>query len=161
MSQHSAGILLYRFRDGRLELLLGHPGGPFFARKDEGVWSIPKGLREDGEDLLQTARREFGEETGFAVDGQFLELGSARMRSGKTVHVWALEKDVDADRAVSNHFEMEWPRGSGRVRSYPEMDRAAWFPLTEARTRIFPGQRVFLDRLLAQIGYTEGDGAAN
>ncbi len=151
MSQISAGILLFRFREQALQVFLAHPGGPFFAHKDNRVWSIPKGLCEDGEDLLETAKREFREETGFAVDGAFIPLGSLRLPSRKLVHAWALEKDVDAAGMVSNTFEMEWPRHSGRIREYPEMDRAAWFPVAEARIKIAPGQVGFIDRLVARI----------
>lgn len=152
MSVVSAGVLLFRRTGSELEVLLAHPGGPFWANRDEGAWSVPKGLTEDGESLLATARREFHEETGFEVDGEFIPLGNARMHSGKQVHVWALEHDVDAGRAVSNLFEMEWPRGSGIVRQYPEMDRAAWFRLPEARIRIMAGQLVFLARLVEATG---------
>ncbi len=151
MSQTSAGILLFRLRQQELEVFLAHPGGPFFAHKDDGVWSIPKGLCEEGEDLLETAKREFREETGFAVDGAFIALDSLRLPSRKLVYAWALEKDVDAAGMISNTFEMEWPRHSGRIREYPEMDRAAWFPVTEARIKIAPGQAEFIDRLVARI----------
>ncbi len=152
MSKTSAGILLFRFNAQALEIFLAHPGGPFFEHKDDGVWSIPKGLCEDNEDLLETAKREFQEETGFAVDGAFIELGSLRLPSGKLVHAWALEKDVDAGRMVSNSFEMEWPRHSGQIREYPEMDRAAWFSLAGARIKIARGQAEFIDRLVSRIG---------
>ncbi len=151
MSQISAGILLFRLPQKALEVFLAHPGGPFFAHKDDGVWSIPKGLCEDDEDLLETAKREFQEETGFAVDGAFIALGSLRLPSRKLVHAWALEKDVDAAGMISNTFAMEWPRHSGQVREYPEMDRAAWFPVAQARIKIAPGQAEFLDRLVARI----------
>ena len=147
----SAGILLFRFEQQTPQVFLAHPGGPFFKHKDEGVWSIPKGLREDDEDLLETARREFQEETGFPVDGDFIALGSLRLPSGKLVHAWALEKDVDATGMISNTFEMEWPRRSGQIREYPEMDRAAWFPMAEARIKIAPGQAEFIDRLVTRI----------
>jgi predicted NUDIX family NTP pyrophosphohydrolase len=152
VSKTSAGILLFRFDAQALEIFLAHPGGPFFEHKDDGVWSIPKGLCEDNEHLLETAKREFQEETGFAVDGAFIELGSLRLPSGKLVHAWALEKDVDAGRIVSNSFEMEWPRHSGQIREYPEMDRAAWFRLPEARIKIARGQAEFIDRLLSKMG---------
>ena len=155
MSVHSAGILLFRFRRHKLEVLLAHPGGPFFENRDEGVWSIPKGLCEGSESLLQTATREFEEETGFAVAGNFIELGKARMKSGKIVHAWALELDIDASKVVSNTFQMEWPRHSGQIREYPEMDRAAWFDLVEARGKIAAGQAGFIDRLVRRIGYRD------
>ncbi|MGB5299054.1 MAG: NUDIX domain-containing protein [Thiogranum sp.] len=158
MSVQSAGILLFRFKRKKLEILLAHPGGPFFEHRDEGVWSIPKGLCEDNESLLDTARREFQEETGFAVDGNFTGLGKLRLKSGKIVHAWALEYDIDATSMVSNTFEMEWPRHSGQVREFPEMDRAAWFDLVEARLKITKGQAGFIDRLVASIDYFSSDG---
>jgi predicted NUDIX family NTP pyrophosphohydrolase len=152
MSVHSAGILLFRYSGQALEVLLAHPGGPFFENKDEGVWSIPKGLCENNESLLETAKREFAEETGFAVDGNFIGLGKLRLRSGKIVHAWALEHDIDVTEMVSNSFQMEWPRHSGQIREFPEMDRAAWFGLVEARLKIASGQAPFLDRLVASLG---------
>lgn len=155
MSVQSAGILLFRFKRKKLEILLAHPGGPFFENKDEGVWSIPKGLCEDNESLLETARREFEEETGFAVNGDFIGLGQLRLKSGKIVHAWALEYDIDATKMVSNSFEMEWPRHSGQIREFPEMDRAAWFGLVEARSKIAKGQAAFIDWLVASIDYTD------
>jgi predicted NUDIX family NTP pyrophosphohydrolase len=144
---HSAGILLFRFRDRRLEVLLGHPGGPLWAHRDEGAWSIPKGLCRPGETPLAAAQREFREETGFSVQGRFTALGSACQRSGKIVHAWALEKNIDASRVTSNTFSLEWPRDSGNIGSWPELDRAAWFDLPTARVKISAGQAVFLDRL--------------
>jgi predicted NUDIX family NTP pyrophosphohydrolase len=158
MSVQSAGILLFRYRRKELEILLAHPGGPFFENKDEGVWSIPKGLCEHNESLLETAGREFEEETGFAVDGDFIGLGKLRLNSGKVVHAWALEFDIDATRAVSNSFEMEWPRHSGQIKEFPEMDKAAWFGLAEARRKIAKGQAGFIDRLVASIDYASPDG---
>ncbi len=152
MKQVSAGVLLFRRAAGLLEVLLAHPGGPFWAGRDAGVWSVPKGLVEAGESLLDTARREFREETGFDVDGDFIALGSTQLASGKEVHVWALEQDVDATLAVSNEFDLEWPKGSGIVRRYPEMDRAAWLSLAEARRRIAGGQLIFLERLAVETG---------
>jgi predicted NUDIX family NTP pyrophosphohydrolase len=154
MSVQSAGILLFRFSGKALEVLLAHPGGPFFEKRDAGVWSIPKGLCENNESLLETARREFAEETGFAVDGNFIGLGKLRLRSGKIVHAWALEHDLDVTKMVSNSFQMEWPRHSGQIREFPEMDRAAWFGLGEARLKIASGQAEFLDRLVASISHT-------
>jgi predicted NUDIX family NTP pyrophosphohydrolase len=153
MDLHSAGVLLYRFNRQRLEVLLAHPGGPYFENRDDGVWSIPKGLRENNEELLDTARREFEEETGTAVDGHFIALGTVRLRSGKTVYAWALEKDVDASTMVSNTFQMEWPRHSGQIREYPEMDMSAWFSLQEARVKITAGQLPFIDRLVEVIKF--------
>ena len=158
MSVQSAGILLFRFKQKKLELLLAHPGGPFFEHEDEGAWSIPKGLCEGNESLLETARREFQEETGFAVDGSFIELGELRLSSGKIVHAWALEYDIDATKMVSNSFEMEWPRHSGQIMEFPEMDKAAWFDLVEARLKIAKGQAGFIDRLIARIDYVSPGG---
>lgn len=155
MILHSAGILLYRISQLQLQVFLAHPGGPYFEGRDEGVWSIPKGLREAGEDLLVTARREFFEETGFRVDGYFIELGTVRLRRDKIVHAWALEGDVDAQKSVSNTFSMEWPKHSGRFQEFPEMDRAGWFTMATAREKISSAQNAFLDRLvkyLADIG---------
>lgn len=154
MIPHSAGILLYRFSQQRLEVFLAHPGGPYFEHKDDGFWSIPKGLREEGEDLLFTAKREFHEETGFSVDGQFVELGTVRLRSGKIVHAWALEGDVDAKKMVSNTFELEWPKHSGRMQEYPEMDRAGWFDLDTAKIKITNGQLALLNRLAEYLANT-------
>jgi predicted NUDIX family NTP pyrophosphohydrolase len=148
-AKRSAGILLYRRSgDGALEVLLVHPGGPFWAKKDLGAWSIPKGEYEDGEDALAAARREFAEELGSsASDGELVALGEVRQKSGKVVTAWALEGDIDADTVTSNTFTMEWPPRSGRTREFPEVDRAAWFGLDEARERILPAQAPLLDRL--------------
>jgi len=153
MKKHSAGILLYRFRDKKLEVMLVHPGGPFWAKKDEGSWSIPKGLIEKGEDPLEAAKREFKEETGFEVDGQFIDLGKLRQPSGKIVQAWALEKDLDVTETVSNKFTIEWPRGSGRVQEYPEVDRAGWFDIKQAKKKILKGQIGFIDRLIKALNY--------
>jgi len=157
---HSAGILLYRFQNQQLQVMLVHPGGPFWAKKDLGAWSIPKGLIEENESILDAAKREFREETGFAVDGRFIELGSLKQPSKKIVHAWALEKDLDTTKVVSNSFEMEWPRNSGMVQEFPEIDAAAWFSIEEARHRIFKGQVRFLDILensLAQTSHPRKD----
>jgi predicted NUDIX family NTP pyrophosphohydrolase len=143
----SAGILLYRSTPSGLEVLLVHPGGPFWARRDRGAWSIPKGEVDEGEDLLAAARRELREETGFSAEGRALPLGEVRQRGGKRVHAWAVEGDADPVALESNTFELEWPPRSGRVRSFPEVDRAAWFGLEEARERILSGQVPFLDAL--------------
>ena len=151
MTATSAGILLYRHTHGGFEVLLVHPGGPFWAHKDLGAWSIPKGLPDEGEELLAAARREFHEETGFTADGPASPLGQVRQANGKTVHAWAIEGDVDAGQVKSNTFQMEWPRGSGRMRAFPEVDRAGWFPPDEARRRIIPAQAAFLDALDASL----------
>jgi predicted NUDIX family NTP pyrophosphohydrolase len=148
----SAGILPWRRRDGRVEVLLGHPGGPFFARKDEGHWTVIKGEIVPGEDPVAEARREFAEETGLAPpDGPLTELGQIRQKSGKVVRAWAVEGDVDPTASVSNTFEMEWPPRSGRVQSFPEIDRVAWFDPPEARRRIKAAQAPFLDRLESSL----------
>lgn len=148
MSQHSSGLLLYRFRDGCLQVLLVHPGGPFWAKKDEGAWSIPKGLVNEGESPQAAARREFFEETGFSADGEFIDLGEIRQPSRKVVHAFALEGDLDETKAASNSFSLEWPKGSGIVRDYPEIDRAGWLDMATARKKILKGQAAFLDRLI-------------
>jgi predicted NUDIX family NTP pyrophosphohydrolase len=147
----SAGILLFRKRDGRLEVLLGHPGGPFFARKDEGSWTVLKGEADPGEELQAVARREFAEETGSQPpDGTMLELGEIRQKGGKTVVAWALAGDLNPTTARSNTFEMEWPPRSGRRRAFPEIDRVEWFDLETARKKILPAQVPLLDGLERQ-----------
>jgi predicted NUDIX family NTP pyrophosphohydrolase len=162
MPLHSAGILLYRFTNKKLELLLAHPGGPYWANRDEGVWSIPKGLFDQEELPLEAAKREFKEETGLEVDGAFIPLGELKQPGGKIVHAWALEKDVDASNIVSNTYAVEWPYKSGKWRRYPEVDRAGWFSLEEARQKILKGQRGFLDRLLQRLnGDSSGNGPDN
>jgi predicted NUDIX family NTP pyrophosphohydrolase len=144
----SAGLLLHRIRDGRREVLLGHMGGPFWARKDEGAWSILKGEYAEGEDPLAAARREFEEETGSAAPaGAALELGEVRQSSGKRVTAWAVEGDFDPSTLRSNTFEIEWPPRSGRMREFPEIDRAAWFDTATARTKLVRAQTAFVDRL--------------
>ena len=147
----SAGLLLYRIVDGEIEVLLGHPGGPFWMRKDEGAWTIPKGLIASGEVPLAAAQREFAEETGHDPKGEAVPLGSARQPGGKIVHVWATEGDFDPADLKSNTFEMEWPPRSGRRQSIPEIDRAAWFGIAEARKKILKGQALFIDRLLQAL----------
>lgn len=145
----SAGLLLYRRRGGGVEVLLGHMGGPFWARKDAGAWSIPKGEYGDGEDPLAVACREFEEETGHPVPATaFVDLGEIRQRAGKVVRVWAAEGDLDPATVVSNTFTLEWPPRSGRTAEFPEIDRAAWFDLAAARDKIVQGQVTALDRLL-------------
>lgn len=148
----SAGILLFRRRGAGIEVLLGHPGGPFHAAHDLGAWTIPKGEAEPDEELLAVARREFHEETGSPVPaGPLLALGGVDQRSGKHVIAWAVEGDLDADTACSNTFTLEWPPHSGRVRQFPEIDRFAWFDEPEARRRILAAQASFLDRLVAAL----------
>ena len=151
MPKTSAGVLLYRRGPGGLEVLIGHMGGPFWARKDDGAWSIPKGEYDEGEATESVARREFEEELGSPVPAADLTpLGEVRA-SGKVLTVWAAEGDLDAQACTSNTFELEWPPRSGRVQEFPEIDRAAWVPVDVARTKLVKGQVPFLDRLLAQL----------
>ena len=149
----SAGVLLYRRRGTRTEVFLVHPGGPFWARKDEGAWSVPKGLVDPDEEELAGARREFTEETGFDAGGTGTEhdLGSFRQPSGKRVHVWAIEGDCDPAQLESNLFEMEWPPKSGRTASFPEVDRGSWFERAEALLKIVSGQRPILEKFYAEL----------
>lgn len=143
----SAGLLLFRRRGGVLELFLAHPGGPFWEGRDAGAWTIPKGVVDDGEALLDAARREFGEETGVRADGPFLPLGSVRQKAGKYVHAWAWEGDADAATVTSNTMQTEWPRGSGRWLTFPEVDRCAWYAPDAARVKLNAAQAAFVDRL--------------
>ncbi len=151
MAKTSAGLLMFRRRGGEPEVLLVHPGGPFWAHKDNGAWSIPKGEVEAGEDLLSSARREFAEETGFRAEGPFISLTPLRQQSGKVVHAWAVEGDADPERLRSNMVSLEWPPKSGRRREFPEVDRAAWFSLGQAEQKILPGQRGFLVELASLL----------
>ena len=151
MPKKSAGILPYRRRDGRLEVLLVHPGGPFWAKKDLGSWSIAKGEYEEGEDPLQAALREFLEETGHQPAGPFLPLAQRKQPGGKLIDAWATENDWDSSKLISNTFSMEWPKGSGRIQAFPEVDRAEWFEISEAARRILPEQRGFLDELYEKL----------
>ncbi len=146
-STPSAGLLLYRRAPGRLEVFLAHPGGPFWQNRDAGAWTIPKGVAEEGEDTLAAACREFEEETGVLPIGPFLPLGSIRQKAGKLVHAWAWEGDADPDQITSNTMQAEWPRGSGRLLTFPEVDRCAWFDLAAAREKINPAQAELIDRL--------------
>ena len=138
-------------RNKFLEVFLVHPGGPFWAKKDEGAWSIPKGEFDDGEDPLKAARREFQEETGLAPDGKFIELNPIRQKSGKFVYAWAIEGDIDPTKISSNNFEMEWPPRSGKMRSFPEVDKADWFTLDKAKRKMNAGQVALLDDLALRI----------
>ena len=151
----SAGILLYRRRVGEPEVLLAHPGGPYWAKRDLGAWTIPKGEIGPGEDPLAAARREFAEETGFEAAGSALPLAPIRQKGGKLVHAWAVEGDCDAAAIRSIAFEMEWPPRSGRMAAFPEIDRAAWFTIEEARRRILPAQVPLLEELLARLGVAD------
>jgi len=146
--KRSAGLLVHRDRDGATEVLLVHPGGPFWAKRDDGAWSIPKGELDDGDDGWSTARREFREELGVdAPDAEARPLGEIRQKGGKVVEAWAVAGDLDTAAIVSNTFETEWPPRSGRMQSFPEVDRAAWFALDAARVKLNPAQCEFLDRL--------------
>ena len=148
MSGSSAGILLYRRSRAGVQVLLVHPGGPFFRNRDDGWWTVPKGLPEQGEELLDAARREWIEETGFAPPpGPFVDLGSVRQKSGKMVHAWAAEGDCDPALVRSNTFRLEWPPRSGKMREFAEVDRAAFFTMEEARRKINAAQVALLDRL--------------
>ena len=147
----TAGLLLYR-RRGEPEVFLVHPGGPFWTKKDAGAWSLPKGEIGEGEDPLQAAKREFTEETGFPIEGEFRPLDPIKQSGGKVVQAWAIEADCDPAQVRSNLFAMEWPPKSGRTQQFPEVDRAEWFPITEARKRIIAMQVKFLDQLVSVLG---------
>lgn len=152
MAPQSAGILLYNRSDGELRILLVHPGGPFWRNRDDGAWSIPKGEYSVDEDPEAAARRELAEELGHAADGPLQPLGEVKQRGGKRVVAFALEGDLDAAAIRSNEFQLEWPPGSGRIQSYPEVDRAQWFALPAAARKILAGQLPFLDRLAELAG---------
>jgi predicted NUDIX family NTP pyrophosphohydrolase len=154
MRKQSSGILLYRQKNDRLEVLLVHPGGPFWERKDLGAWSIPKGELED-EDMLLGAKREFEEETGMSIDGEMLALTPQAQKGGKVVHAWAVEGDLNPEDIRSNTFELEWPPKSGIKHHYPEIDRAAWFPVQTALQKINPGQEAFIRELIEKLDLNE------
>ncbi len=147
MAKKSAGILLYRFTKGSPEVFLVHPGGPFFIRKDEGAWSIPKGEYDEDEQPLAAAKREFFEETGIKVDGKFIALTPVRLKSGKAVIAFALEFDIDASRIKSNSFEIEWPPKSEKIKSFPEIDKGEWFTVPVAKQKINPAQSLLIEEL--------------
>lgn len=149
--RRSAGLLMFRRAPAGVEVLLAHPGGPFWAKRDLGAWSLPKGELDPGELALAAACREFAEETGYAVSGPFLPLGEVRQKSGKAVEAWAFEGDADPGALRCNTFEMEWPPRSGRLQAFPEVDRVAWFTLDEAGRRILPAQAPFLERLAREL----------
>jgi predicted NUDIX family NTP pyrophosphohydrolase len=151
MAKRSAGILMYRRREGELQVFLGHPGGPFWSKKDAGAWSIPKGEIDEGEDPLAAAKREFAEETGLRPDGELVALAPIRQKGGKVVLAWAIEGDCDARAIKSNIFSMEWPPKSGKMAEFPEIDRAEWFSLDEARRRINPGQLPLIEELQKNV----------
>jgi len=147
MATQSAGILLYHKINNNLQVFLVHPGGPFFKNKDLGAWSIPKGEFLDDEEALIAAKREFEEETGQAIEGNFIELKPVRLKSGKTVYAWAVEGDINHETITSNLFEMEWPPKSGKKQSFPEIDRAGWFEVEEAKLKINAAQAAFIEEL--------------
>ena len=149
--KNSAGILLHRLRGSGIEVFLVHPGGPFWAKKDAGAWSIPKGEFEAGEDPLEAAKREFKEETGFAVEGNFIELTPVKQPGGKVVYAWAVMGDCEAESIKSNTFSLEWPPRSGKRKEFPEVDRAGWFTPEVAREKISKGQLNFLEELKRKI----------
>lgn len=151
MPKTSAGILLYKIRDGVLRVFLVHPGGPYFAKKDAGAWSIPKGEIDEGEDSLAAARREFEEETGCGPEGDFVSLAPVTQKSGKVVLGWAVEGDCDPASIRSNTFTLVWPPKSGVMREFPEVDRAAWFTVEEAKRKINPAQVALVEELAAKI----------
>ena len=156
MPRLSAGLLMYRIKEGRIEVLLAHPGGPFFQKKNDGVWTIPKGEPDAGEDLLAAAQREFEEETGLKPAGPFVPLQPVKQKGGKIVHAWAFEGDCDPLAVHSNTFTMQWPPNSGRQEQFPEIDRAEWFDLAAARKKIKAGQEALLDELEAWRGTIRG-----
>src|SRR4051812_13731315 len=151
MAKDTAGILMFRRTGSEPELLLAHPGGPFWAKKDDGAWTIPKGMCDVGEEPLAAAIREFHEETGFTAEGPFIPLGAFKQPGGKTVHAWAVEGDCDPARLVSNSFTMPWPPRSGKQAQFPEIDRAGWFREDEARRKILKGQAPLIDALLRHL----------
>jgi len=160
MPKLSAGLLLYRITDSGVEVLIGHPGGPFWARKDEGAWSIPKGEYVEGEDPWTVAKREFEEELGkVPPDGPRIDFAPLKQPSGKIITAFAVRGDLDLDGTFSNTFTLEWPKGSGNVREYPEIDRVGWFSVTEANEKLLKGQRPLLDRLTAALEGGEPGGS--
>lgn len=152
---YSAGILVYRYNDGCLEVLLVHPGGPFWAKKDVASWSIPKGIIEDGESTKEAALREFNEETGEIINDNLVELGSIKQSSQKTITAFAVCKNIDTSKIKSNTFEMEWPPKSGKMQVFPENDKAQWFSVQEARIKIFKGQIGFIEKLISLLDYID------
>lgn len=153
MSKLSAGILLYRREEEEVKVMLVHPGGPFWAKKDDGAWSVPKGEIDVDEDMLDAARREFAEETGSELPaGELIDLGEVRISTGKIIHAWAMEHDFDVTTLKSNIFEMAWPPKSGQTQTFPEIDKAAWFAIAEAPAKLHTGQAVFVERLAERLG---------
>ena len=157
MTKRSAGILMFRRRGESPEVFLVHPGGPFWSKKDDGSWSIPKGLYQDDEDALVAAKREFLEETGFSPSGDLTKLGDFKQPSGKIISAWAVEDDIDPSKIVSNTFTLEWPPKSGSVKEFPEVDRASWFGLSEAMQKITKGQTPILTAFTEKLGVVVAD----
>lgn len=156
--KQSAGLLVYRKKNGGIEVLIVHPGGPFWAKKDRGVWSLPKGEFTEGEDMLNAAIREFREELGHdASAGEYVELGSVKLKSGKTIHAWAVEGDLDISAIKSNTVSIEWPPRSGQRQDFPEVDRAGWFGPEKAKEKLHPAQAAFVDRLAEFFGIDLSD----
>ena len=155
MLVQSAGILPYKFENKKLQVMLSHPGGPFWAKKDNASWSIPKGIVEDKEGIIDTALREFEEETGIKIDTELIELGSIKQSSQKVITIFATNKDIDTNKVESNTFEMEWPPKSGNFQEFPENDRSQWFDIDIAKIKIFKGQVGFLDKLMEILNYKE------
>jgi predicted NUDIX family NTP pyrophosphohydrolase len=155
VTKRSAGILMFRFSVGGLEVFLVHPGGPFWAKKGDGTWSIPKGLYENDENPLDAAKREFKEETGCSPDGEYLRLGDFKQPSGKIISAWGVEGDVDSSKIKSNLFSMEWPPKSGRMQEFPEVDRAGWFILHQAMQKITKGQIPILQALSVKLRHVQ------
>lgn len=151
MAKKSAGILVYRINEGKLRLLLVHPGGPFWAKKDLGAWSIPKGEYEEDEAPLAAAKREFKEELGINISGDLIELSPVKLKSGKVVQAWAVEQDLNTSDFRSNTFSVEWPPRSGKLKDFPEVDKAGWFTPEEARQKINPAQVAFIDELVQKL----------
>jgi predicted NUDIX family NTP pyrophosphohydrolase len=156
-SRESAGLLMFRRASAEVEFFLAHPGGPFWEKRDAGVWTIPKGQPNAGEGLLETAIREFIEETTLEPRGPYLPLGAVRQKAGKTVHAWAFEGDADPAQVQSNSMRLEWPRGSGRWLTFPEIDRCGWFAIEEAMAKLNPAQAEFVPRLIERLGATGPD----
>lgn len=151
MSQKSAGILLYRIQNSRIEVFLVHPGGPYWSKKDDGAWSIPKGEFNENEEPLAAAKREFEEETGIKISGEFIQLNPVKQKGGKMVYAWAVEGDIDPAKIKSNSFEIEWPPRSGKMKSFPEIDKAAWFHQSDAQKKIIEAQTAFIKELESKI----------
>ena len=151
MPQKSAGILLYRIQQNNIEIFLVHPGGPFWSKKDDGAWSIPKGEFNENEEPLAAAKREFEEETGIKISGDFMQLSPVKQKGGKMVYAWAVEGDIDPEKIKSNSFELEWPPRSGKMKSFPEIDKAGWFHLSDAQKKILEAQSALIRELVSKI----------